>query len=211
MVIYANNLDRQIVIEPGVPVYQRQRLFYLPDLSDMEVIAMLHESIVDQVNPGLRAEVHIEGMQNRRLEGHVSGVAPVSLFNVRTDVRHFEGVILLDHTIDGLRPGMTAEVEISLPRREHVLAVPPQAVWYDDGHDVCLVVHQEGLEVRTVKLGQVTTDLAEITAGLVEGEEVVLNPSREDFDDEALAPRNQPAAPEPVAHSGSTPSVVATR
>ena len=42
----------QLFIEPGMPVRQRQQLFYLPDLNDMEVVAMLHESIVDQVNPG---------------------------------------------------------------------------------------------------------------------------------------------------------------
>ena len=55
-VIYANNADRQLFIEPGMPVRQRQPLFYLPDLNDMEVVAMLHESIVDQVDPGMRAD-----------------------------------------------------------------------------------------------------------------------------------------------------------
>ncbi len=212
MVIYANNLDRQIVIEPGVPVYQRQRLFYLPDLNAMEVIAMLHESIVDQIGKGLRAKVSIEGMRDRRLEGHIAAVSPVSLFNVRSDVRYFESVVMLDHTIAGLKPGMTAEVEIALPRRENVLAVPPQAVWYDNGHDVCLVVHDEGLEVRPVRLGQVTCDLTEITAGLAEGEEIVLNPSHEDFDDDVMTPiaHGEPTSPAPAGHT-STSSFVATR
>ena len=50
-VIYANNPDRQLFIEPGLPVRERQQLFYLPDLNDMEVVAMLHESIVNQVDP----------------------------------------------------------------------------------------------------------------------------------------------------------------
>ena len=54
-VIYANNSDRQIFIEPGVPVRQRQQLFFLPDLTDMEVVAMLHESIVDDVAPDARS------------------------------------------------------------------------------------------------------------------------------------------------------------
>ena len=62
-VIYANNADREEFIEPGLPVRQRQHLFYLPDLNDMEVVAMLHESIVDQVNPGMRATVHVEGLR----------------------------------------------------------------------------------------------------------------------------------------------------
>jgi HlyD family secretion protein len=212
MVIYANNLDRQIVIEAGVPVYQQQRLFYLPDLNEMEVIANLHESIVDQIGTGLRAKVSIEGMRDRRLEGHIQAVAPVSLFNVRSDVRYFESIVKLDHTIAGLKPGMTAEVEIALPRRENVLAVPPQAVWYENGHDVCLVVHDERLEVRPVKVGQVTCDLTEITAGLAEGEEIVLNPSHEDFDDDAPTQiaHGEPAGIAPAGHAG-TSSSIATR
>ena len=54
-VIYANNNNREIVIEEGMAVRQHQQLFYLPDLNDMEVVAMLHESIVEQVIPTMRA------------------------------------------------------------------------------------------------------------------------------------------------------------
>ena len=75
---------------------------------------------------------------------------------------------------------MTAEVEIAMPRRTNVLAVPAEAVRSEDGHDVCLVVHEDGLERREVKLGQVTRDMAEVTQGLQEGEQVVLNPLSED-------------------------------
>ena len=60
-VIYANNADRQVFIEPGMSVRQRQQLFFLPDLSEMEVVAMIHESIVDQVTPSMRAHVQVEG------------------------------------------------------------------------------------------------------------------------------------------------------
>src|SRR5262249_36496651 len=45
-VIYASNSNRQIFIEPGVPVRQRQQLFYLPDLTDMEIVTMLHECVI---------------------------------------------------------------------------------------------------------------------------------------------------------------------
>ena len=74
-VIYANNADRELFIEPGLPVRERQQLFYLPDLNDMEVVAMLHESIVNQVDPGMRATVQVEGLSNRRIEGHVTKIA----------------------------------------------------------------------------------------------------------------------------------------
>jgi HlyD family secretion protein len=208
MLIYANNSDRQLFIEPGLPVYQHQQLFYLPDLSNMQVVALLHESVVDHIGLGYRAKVRIEGLSERQIEGHVRGIAPMTIFNVRTDVQYYEGTIALENSIEGLRPGMTAEVELAMPRRENVLAIPPEAVRLENGHDVCLVVHEDGLEHREVKLGEVTSDMAEVTAGLAEGEQIVLNPSRDDLNSDASTSSVDTAHSETAAHAGSS-SVIA--
>jgi HlyD family secretion protein len=181
-VIYANNADRQLFIEPGIPVRERQPLFYLPDLEDMEVVAMLHESIVDQVGPGMRATVHIEGLSDRRIEGHITKIATMPLLNWSSDVKYFEGVVRLENVPSGLRPGMSAEVKIALPRVEQVLTVPSEAIQFNDGRDFCFVVNEDGLERRDVKLGHVTSELSEVTEGLEEGEQVVVNPPKENLD-----------------------------
>ena len=198
-VIYANNADRELFIEPGLPVRQWQRLFYLPDLSDMEVVAMLHESIVDKINPGMRASVAVEGMRNRRVEAHVTSIAQMATFNMRSDVHYFEGIVKLENVPAGLRPGMSAEVEIALPRLENVLTVPSEAVQLENGHDVCFVVHNDRLERREVKVGHVTLDLSEVTEGLTEGEQVVLNPPKEELDSDFPSGRTDlfPADPTP--------------
>lgn len=174
--IHANNADRRIFIEPGMLVRQHQTLFYLPDLEEMEVVAALHESIVDRVRSNMRAQVQIEALQNRVVEGHLTSIAPIAAMNWQSDVHYFEGIVKLSNPPRGLRPGMTAAVEIAMPRRENVLAVPTEAVTSDDGHDVCYVVVEEGLERRQITLGETTQDLAEVTSGLKEGEQVVLNP-----------------------------------
>ena len=70
-----------------------------------------------------------------------------------------------------------------------MLAVPSEAVRVENGHDFCFVVHEDGLERREVKLGQVTSDLSEVTAGLEEGEEVVINPPKDDLELEDSAGR----------------------
>jgi HlyD family secretion protein len=197
-VIYANNADRELFIEPGLPVYERQQLFFLPDLNDMEVVALLHESIVNQVDPGMHAAVHIEGMNDRRIEGHLTKIATMATLNFRSDVRYFEGIVKLQNVPMGLRPGMSAEVEIALPRVEHALTVPSDAVRFENGHDFCFVMHEDGLERREVKLGQVTSDLSEITQGLEEGEEVVINPRKEDVE-----PNDSPVRTELTADESS--------
>ena len=175
-VIYAKDERRDIRIETGMWVRQKQDLIYLPDLNEMEVVTSLHESILRDVARGMRARVVVEGMPNRRLEGHVTDIASLPTFNWRSDVRYFDGKVKLDHPPRGILPGMTAHVEIALTRRDHVLAVPVGAVTHEVGRDICYVVHDESLERREVKLGESTQELMEISEGLHEGEQVVLNP-----------------------------------
>ncbi len=57
---------------------------------------MIHESIVDQVSPSMRAHVQFEGIGNLSIEGHVTSVAPITTFNWRSDVRYFEGIVKLE-------------------------------------------------------------------------------------------------------------------
>ncbi len=89
---------------------------------------------------------------------------------------------------------MSAEVEISMPRRENVLAIPSEAIMIDHGYDVCFVVHEDSLERRQVKLGKTTRELVEVTEGLHAGEQVVLNPQPDDPDLELLSQRSETQA-----------------
>jgi len=206
-VIYATQPNQQVRIEEGMSVRQKQRLFYLPDLSQMEVAAMLHESVVKEVKPGMLARIKIEALSGRVLEGHVVSVSqlpvvtPSSIFS---DVKFFEGIVRLDTIPRGLRPGMTAEVEIKTVRRSDVLAVPAVALTIEKGHDVCYVAHDEGIERREVKLGESTRDMLEVVAGLEEGEEVVLDPTHVTAPVEVAAsdPFHDAGAGEPVRAHG---------
>jgi HlyD family secretion protein len=182
---------RDIHIEPGTIVRQRQKLFYLPDLARMEVNAMLHESVVNEVRPGMRAQVRVEALPSHVLEGHLTSVAQLPTQNFFSDVKYFIGVVQLDSVPRGLMPGMSAEVDINTVRKPDVLVIPPEALAVEQGQDVCYVAHESGVERRTVKIGQVTGDLLEVTQGLDEGERVVIDPSHAD----------EPVASAPVADS----------
>jgi HlyD family secretion protein len=176
-VIYANDSRRGITIEAGMSVHQKQDLFYLPDLKNMEVVAMLHESIVDQVRKGMKATVSLEGARNARLSGRVTSVSPIPVFDFRSDVRYFEGIVKLDSMSRAdLKPGMTAQVELYLTPKQNVLTVPVEAVTQEEGADFCYVAREDRLERRKIELGQATHDVLEVAGGLEEGEQVVLNP-----------------------------------
>jgi HlyD family secretion protein len=175
--IYHNEEMKAIQIEPGMVVRQRQKLFYLPDLAQMEVDAMLHESVVKDARPGMRALVRVEGLPDRLLEGHLLSVTQVPTQNFFSDVKYFIGIVKLDAVPKGLKPGMTAEVELVTAQKADVLVIPADALTVEQGHDVCYVAHGDEIERREIKLGQATRDLLEVTEGLDEGEQVVLDPS----------------------------------
>jgi HlyD family secretion protein len=208
-VIYANDARREIFIEEGMPVRQNQKLFYLPDLNDMEVVALLNESIVDEVRAGMQAHVQVEGLPNQFMRGRVTKVAQLAMSDWRSDVRYFEGIVKIEAPVPGLKPGMTAQVELEMPERDNVLAVPSEAVTSDAGEDVCFVIRGEDLERRQVKLGQVTEDLAEVTQGLREGEQVVLNPHPEDIEAQETTDRPSVVVSESDPAAEGPPSDVA--
>lgn len=212
-VIHANDNRRQIYIEEGMPVRQNQKLIYLPDLKDMQVVALLNESVVNQVRVGMEAAVQVEGLPDRTMKGRVIKVAQLALFDWRSDVHYFEGTVKIEDPIPGLKPGMSAQVEVQMPRRENVLAVPSEAITTDDGQDICFVIHGEDVERRPIKLGHVTEEMTEITQGLEEGEQVVLKPSVEQIEQQE-EPESSPvaasSAPAPAPAPGEpSPSDVA--
>jgi RND family efflux transporter MFP subunit len=194
MVVYANDMtssrsSSQIKIEEGAMVRERQAIVRLPDLSQMQVKVIVHESKVDSIQPGMRAGIEL---QDRDFHGEVTSVAtqpePTSWMN--TSVKEYATTVRIDGHTSGLKPGMTAKVEILVADLKNVLSVPVQAV-VELGNNAfyCFVKHGEAVQRRHVTVGQSNSTVVEIKQGLEEGEEVVLNPtipaSRDDtFTDE---------------------------
>ena len=177
-------------IEPGMTVRQSQKLFMLPDLAKMEVIAYLHESVAGRIHEGMRATSRIEGLANRSLEGHVMSVAPLPTTAgnwLSDEVKYFVTVVKLDSVPKGLRPGMSAEIEFDVERCLDVLAVPSEAIAVEKGHNVCYVSGADGLERRPVTLGRSNRSLLEVTKGLAEGDQVVLRPEKVESIDSLVA------------------------
>jgi HlyD family secretion protein len=181
LVIYANGTFRaeedRWRIEEGASVRQGQELFYFPDLAKMEIRAMLHETIVQRVGPGMPARVRVEGLPEVALTGRVESVEDIPRRSVINEVPYYACRITLDRSPAGLLPGMTAEVEIRDGRRRDVLAIPTEAIGVDRGRKYCHVVGPDRLERRAIETGGCSANLIEVTAGLGEGDTVVLSPT----------------------------------
>jgi HlyD family secretion protein len=180
-VIHANRSGRTPEVYLGAPVRERLRLFYLPDLSRMEIWAILHETVVDQVQPGMAVRGRVEALPGRPLEGRVMSITQFPVFDRESEtgneVKNFVARVELTTQPAGLRPGMSAEVKILTGQQREVLAIPPGAVTVEEDHNVCYVARADRFERRRVALGKATRDLLEVTEGLNEGEGVALDPA----------------------------------
>ena len=162
-------------ITEGATIRKDQVMLLMPDLEKMQVKVGIHESVIDRVQPGLIARVTLP---DRMLEAEVSTVATVTRPAGwwTGNVVKYDTIIKLPSD-EGLKPGMSAEVEIILAEHKDVLTVPVAAVLeMQDGH-YCWVRQTDGEVVRRhVKLGDSNDVFIVVEKGLQEGEQVVLNP-----------------------------------
>jgi len=164
-------------LEPGVTVRHQQTLIKLPDMSEMSVKAKLHESVVKQAGEGAPAYVTIDALPKERLSGKVTKVAVMpdrSNSWLNPGLKTYLTEITLDSTPPGLKPGMSAQVEILVDSRDRALQVPVSAVFVDKGFQVVYIRTSSGCETRRVEVGLSNDRAVEIVKGLEEGEEVFL-------------------------------------
>lgn len=184
IVVYANDPSRfggssQPQIEEGAVVRERQKIFSLPDTSRMRVNTKVHESMVDRLSPGLRALVRVDAFSDQLLKGRVEAVAPLpdpnSMFS--SDVKVYTTQVSIENGLPGLRPGMTAQVEILVAQLENVLSIPVVSILEYKGADHVAVRQPDGsYDWRTVTVGTSNDKLVEIREGLKSGDRVALSP-----------------------------------
>ncbi|NLF72325.1 MAG: HlyD family efflux transporter periplasmic adaptor subunit [Candidatus Anammoximicrobium sp.] len=182
MVVYANEQmggmrggQQGPQIEEGAAVRERQTILRLPDLSQMQVKVNVHETKVEQLRVGMRARIRILG---RELQGAVHSIAnqpePTSFFSA--SVKEYATIVRIDGQPEGLRPGMTAEVEILVAHLKDVLTLPVAAIVEQRGKYFCWVATPGKVERRSLVLGLNNDRFVEVQDGVSETDQVLLNP-----------------------------------
>lgn len=165
-------------LEPGERVYQEQKLFSLPDLSNMEVEISIHETMGPRVWVGMPAKVRIASIADRELSARI---VKMDLYPVQNEMewdetlKHYVARTKLDQTPPRVLPMMSAVVEIDTGRVDDALVIPIEAMSLVDGRPSCRVLGSDGrVEIRSITTQRSTPDLLEVVEGLAEGERVLL-------------------------------------
>jgi RND family efflux transporter MFP subunit len=166
------------VVAPGEPVREGQKLVRVVDLRRMVVTTRVPESQVSSVRVGQAVQVRVDAFPRQVLKGKVAQVATIASQDnwARADVKVYPATIALDENRLGLKPGMSAEVRIATGERKGVLVVPARAVLGIGRGRHCYVNTGKELVEREVVTGARDATKVEITAGLQEGDTVLVEP-----------------------------------
>ena len=112
-------------------MFNPQVLIKLSDLSKMEVLVNVNENDITDVSLNDYALVEVDAYQDRKFKGVVKEVAyaaSTSSGGSQQQVTNFQVKIQMLEVADGMRPGMSAAVDIITENREQVLTIPIQSL-----------------------------------------------------------------------------------
>ncbi|MBA4028629.1 MAG: hypothetical protein C0475_05765 [Planctomyces sp.] len=185
LVVYDSSLNRERggpgseqALDVGRDVRYNQRLIVLPDTSEMVASVRVHESVAGRVREGQRAGVKIDALGGRTIAATVQSIGVIAESGGWRDpnLREYTVKLKLQETAGlELKPSMRALGEIVLDRVSDALAVPIQSVFSDGPVRYVVAKGVSGrLERRPVRVGRRSEQMAEILAGITEGDLVLM-------------------------------------
>jgi membrane fusion protein (multidrug efflux system) len=139
-------------------------------LDPLRVDFSVPETLLAQVQPGLRINVSVGAFPGATFEGQVTAVDPqidVAGHNLAVRAR-------LPNPDLTLRPGLFAQVSVSLAVKPNAILVPEQAIWPIGQAKTVYVIEDGTVARRDVILGDRKPGYVEVTSGLAAGEEIVV-------------------------------------
>jgi HlyD family secretion protein len=164
-------------------------LMTIADLSVMEVEVEVDETDVISLSLGQKADIRIDALPDRVLQGTVTEIGSSALQQAVTteESKDFKVVITLEDPPKSLKPGLSASADIITAERKDVLAIPISSLVLkekesDDDKDVdeqeegVFMIKDSRAKFQAVKKGIMGELMVEIISGLEEGQEIATGP-----------------------------------
>ena len=116
----------QVISSPTRDVAGGSPLMQMADLSEVQIRALIDETDIGKVRPGMTAKVSVAAYPNQPFPGEVVKIEPQAV--VEQNVTMFAVLVSIDNPEGLLLPGMNAEVDISIARSEDVVTIPVMAL-----------------------------------------------------------------------------------
>ena len=158
------------------------------DLTDMRVIADIDEADIGGVKEGQRVSFTVDAFPDDHFEGQVTQVRQQA--TTQSNVVTYEVVISAPNKELKLKPGLTANVTIFTMEKDNVIAVPSKALRFtpneallQEGQQIedieapakVWTLENNTFKAHAVETGTTNGMMTEITSGINEGTEVLVD------------------------------------
>jgi len=173
-----DGLLADVFADPGEQAQPGMALFEIVDDSRLHVEATIDEADIGRVKVGQPAVLRLDALPDHPIAGVVSKLDPT----VRTDPKGAR-TLRLEAEIadlpaaqkDGVRPGMSANVDVVVAEKQNVLSLPTNVIIGRGTKRSVFVIEQGLARDRTIQIGISSWERTEVVSGLREGDHVVAN------------------------------------
>ncbi len=168
-------------IRVGMDWYGSNTLMTIPDLSAFEVTISIGEEYRGKLKTGCPARVTFDAIPGLTITGELKNISNLARNRIQWDPsspKVFDATLSLAKADERMVSGMTTRVEIVAEIVPNVITVPIEGVFNDNGVPVCYVHKGNQTDKREVKPGKSNDHFVEIMAGLTDGEQIDLIPTR---------------------------------
>jgi len=145
-------------------------LFTISDLKDVWVMANIYSANVRNIHEGMAVDIRTFSYPDKVFKGKISTVSRV----YDQESRVLKAKIVLDNPELKLKPGMMADVLALKPKNQEAVAIPSDAIVFDDNSNYVIVYRDTcTVEVRKLDLISRSNGRAYVSEGLEPGETIV--------------------------------------
>ena len=156
--------------------FTRTGISTIVDMSSLEIEVDVNESYINRVAPAQKVEATLDAYPDWRIPAHVITIIPTAdrqkaTVLVRIGFQKLDPRILPDMGVKVAFLGASEPANTpAVPR----LTVPRPAVRTDQGQTIVLVMVEDHVERRAIRVGDAKGDSVEVLGGLAAGERVVV-------------------------------------
>ncbi len=133
MVLYGEHWEGRRKMQVGDVVWGGWPIVRLPDLTEMEVLAMVNEVDGPKLSVGSRCEVRLDSYPDTIITGQVQEISQTAIkAGWMSKAKIFRVTISLDKTVtEIMKPGMSAQVSVTVSESQPELLIPRSAVRFE--------------------------------------------------------------------------------
>jgi len=190
--------ERDTDIGAFVPSGTGVQLFRMAQTSPLRVYINVPQTFSRFVKPGTQADLILNELPGRKFPAHVTNTAGAIDPTSRTLLTELE----VPNETGEVLPGAYAQINLKLQGDTGLFTVPSNVLLFRSEGTAVGIVHPDGkVEVRKIVINRDLGDRLQISQGLSESDQVIVNPSDSLADGMVVSIATPKQSEKPVAHS----------